>query len=509
MKNRFPIFRNILIVAMIISSVSHINASHDHNIEYSAEAIVNAGGGRFAPYYISSNRHGILTQNADALVRGQLRHVLDTGSRFSYGYGIDLVGGWESSTDYLHFADGKPTEISRHPSRVWIQQLYGEIKYRGVFLTAGMKEHGSGMLNNSLSSGDLVESGNSRPIPEVRAGFIDFRNIPFTDGWLQIQGEISYGKYTDNKWMREHYNYMDYHLNQGALYTYKRCYFRTKPSMPLSVTFGMQVGATFGGQTVWYTDGIPTKQFRFSRGIRQFFKMLIPTEGGLDFYTGSTLGSWDVKFRYRISDRYTVNAYFQKPFEDGSGIGFLNGWDGIWGIEFASSSPAPIRGAVVEYIDFTNQSGPIHWDPDDYPGVGITARGEGADDYYNNHEYNPYANYGMAIGTPFMVSPIYNTDGFMMFLYNRMRGFHAGIEGNICREVSYRALGSYRKSWGNGAIPLIVPATSTSMLVEAEWKVQSVKGLSVKGQFAFDYGTLIGNNTGACVTIRYAGSFNL
>ncbi|MBD5225271.1 MAG: capsule assembly Wzi family protein [Bacteroidales bacterium] len=507
MNNYFPTFRRFLLAAMFVLSVSRIHAEHE--VDYTADAIVNAGGGSFAPYYISSNHHGIVTQKSDALIRGVLKHDWNLNRRFSYGYGIDLIGGWGSSTDYLQYTGDGATEIARHPSRAWIQQLYGEVKYRGVFLTAGLKEHGSALLNQSLSSGDLVESGNSRPIPEVRIGFIDFQNIPFTNGWLQIQGEISYGKYTDNKWMREHYNYLDYHLNQGALYTYKRCYFRTKPTMPLSVTFGMQVGASFGGQTVWYTAGVLTKQYRFSRGIRQFFKMLLPTDGGLDYYTGSTLGSWDVKFRYRISDRYTVNAYFQKPYEDGSGIGFLNGWDGIWGVEFVSSVNSPVRGVVLEYIDFTNQSGPMHWDPDDYPGVDITARGEGADDYYNNHEYNPYANYGMAIGTPFMVSPIYNTDGMMMFLYNRMRGFHVGIDGYISKELGYRVLGSYRKSWGNGSIPLIVPATSTSMLFEAEWKVPSVRGLSLKGQFAFDHGTLLGNNTGACITLRYAGSFNL
>ncbi len=56
-----------------------------------------------------------------------------------------------------------------------IQQLYGEIKYRGVFVEAGMKEHDSPILPQSLTSGDLVESGNARPIPQIRAGFGIFR----------------------------------------------------------------------------------------------------------------------------------------------------------------------------------------------------------------------------------------------------------------------------------------------------------------------------------------------
>lgn len=482
----------------------------EYKIDYSAEIVANAGSGEFAPYYIMSNRHGILTSSKSALARGRIERMMDTSSRFSYGFGVDLIGGWGSSIDYLRFSSNDGTEyIARHPSAGWIQQLYGEVKYRGVFLTAGLKERSSALLNKELSSGDLVESGNARPIPEVRVGFLDFQNIPFTRGWLQIQGEISYGKYTDNKWMREHYNYMDYHINQGALNTYKRCYFRTMPSQPFSATFGMQVGASFGGETKWYTRGKVVKEQRFSKGVKQFFKMFLPLDGGAEYYSGSSLGSWDVMFRYRLHNGYDLKAYFQKPYEDGSGIGFLNGWDGVWGIEFATNCAAPVSGAVVEYLDFTNQSGPMHWDPDDYPGTGITGRAEGADDYYNNQEYNPYAYYGMAIGSPFMVSPVYNTDGMMMFLYNRVRGFHIGIEGDIIPGVSYRALGGYRRSWGNGYIPLMSPKSDTSFMAEVKWRVAGVRGLVLKGQFALDHGSLLGNNTGGCISVSYSGDFKL
>ena len=172
----------------------------------------------------------------------------------------------------------------------------------------------------------------------------------------------------DNKWLRNHYNYYDYHLNQGALYTYKRCYFRTKPSMPLSVTVGMQVGAFFGGTTAYYDNGRLSRSETYSRSPRQFIKMLIPTDGGVDYYAGSSLGSWDIMFRYNFKNAYTLKAYLQKPFEDGSGIGFLNGFDGIWGLELKTGGKGLVTGAVVEYLDFTNQSGPLHWDYEDHPG---------------------------------------------------------------------------------------------------------------------------------------------
>ena len=35
-------------------------------------------------------------------------------------------------------------------------------------------------------------------IPGVEAGFLGFQNIPFTNGWVQIGGAISYGRFTDD-----------------------------------------------------------------------------------------------------------------------------------------------------------------------------------------------------------------------------------------------------------------------------------------------------------------------
>ncbi|MDE6283737.1 MAG: capsule assembly Wzi family protein [Muribaculaceae bacterium] len=494
--------------------------SEPFTLEGKAEALFAAGNGDFAPYYIASNNHGILTQSKDALLRLSLDKKTDTSRRFSYGFGIDLFTGYTSSTDYLRYSpDYAPDAVPvadawfiphpEHPSRIWLQQLYGEIRYRGIFVTVGMKEQSSTLLSHTLSSGDLVESGNSRPIPEVRVGFNDFQNIPFTKGWVQIRGEISYGKMMDNAWLRNHYNYYNSHLNQGALYTYKQCYFRSKPSERFSVTFGMQVGAFFGGETKWYDHGRLTDERKFSKGIKQFFKMFIPTDGGLSYYSGSNLGSWDFMFRYRLNNGSEIKAYLQKPWEDGSGIGFLNGFDGVWGLQFVNVRNGIVSGAVIEYIDFTNQSGPIHWDPDDAPGTTVTNRAEGADDYYYNHEYNSYANYGMAIGSPFMVSPIYNTDGYLHFAANRLRGFHVGIEGNITSDLSYRLLGGYRKSWGSGHIPFRLPKDDTSFMIEAAYQCPMVKGLAIKAAFGLDHGKLYGNTAGGMLTVSFNGPIKI
>lgn len=479
-------------------------------IDYEAEAILAASSGSsLAPYYMISNRHGILTQKNDALVRLEASRSMDRSKRFSYGFGVEAVAGYAYKSEYMRWdASAKALAGEKEgPSAIFLQQLYGEIKYRQVFLEVGMKERTSALLNSTLSSGDLVESGNARPIPQVRVGFIDFVDIPFTNGWVQIQGDISYGKFADNGWMKSHYNYYNYHINLGALYTYKRCYFRTNPEKPFSVTFGMQTAGLFGGTTSYYSNGEMIKSEKWSRSIKTFFKMFLPIRGdGNEYYEGNSLGSWDIFARYRFSDGTVVKAYLQKPWEDGSGIGWLNGFDGLWGLEYAAADKeAIVSGAVVEYLDFTNQSGGIHWAPEDSPGTNLTSHTDGGDQYYNNFASNSYMNYGMSIGTPFLPAPIYNSDGYMAYVNNRVRGFHVGISGTLSPAVTYRLLGGYRKGWGDSRIPVVNSIHDTSVMAEANYRVAKVPGLEIKAQVAYDNGNMLGNNFGGLLSVTYRG----
>ena len=111
----------------------------------------------------------------------------------------------------------------------------------------------------------------------------------------------------------------------------------------------------------------------------------------------------------------------------------------------------------------------------------------------------------MAIGSPFMRSPIYNLDGYPAFVDNKVRGFHVGISGNILKPLDYRFLASYRKSWGSASIPRLHAVEATSLMLEAGYKVAKVPGLNLKAQVAMDFGKLYGDNFGACVTISYNG----
>lgn len=507
---KFHALKIILFGVLVI--LPSITMAQSHAVDYEATVIANGGSGNFAPYYIASNRHGIITQSSNALLRASISHQMDTSKRFSYGYGLDLIGGYGSKVTYERYNESIDMFVANQqsPSNAWIQQLYAEMKYRAVFLTVGQKQHASKLLNNELSSGDLLESGNARPIPEVRAGFIDFVDIPLTNGWVQIGGEISYGKFTDDDYIRNHYSYYNSHINTGGWYTYKRAYFRTRPAENFSVTIGAQAAGLFGGTMYDYNKGKLYSTYKHPDGIKEFFEMFIPkntTEEG--FVLGNHLGSWDFMARYRLSHGNEFKLYFQWPWEDGSGIGKLNGFDGLWGVEYRSANQNIVNGVVAEYLDFTNQSGPMHWDPDDMPGTTITDRAEGGDNYYNNSFYNSYANYGMSIGTPFLRAPIYNLDGYPAYICNRVRGVHLGISGNLTPELDYRLKASYRKGWGAGRVPLMSALEDTSVSIDAKYMVPAIDGLSVALQVAMDRGSMYGDNFGCLVGISYKGNFNI
>lgn len=479
------------------------------DVNYVASLLVNAGKGDFAPYYIASNRYGTITQQSGAYLRLSADRPLALGKRFSWSIGGDAITGLSSYTDYQRYdaASGAMVNNRQRPSAIWLQQLYGTLKWRQLFLELGMKEQKSALFNNRLGSGDYVNGRNARPIPGFRVGFIDFQDIPFTKGALQIQGEIAYGKTTDKDWLLDHHNQYNSFASYDSWYHYKRLYFRTSPKKPLSVTFGMQAAGQFAGSTNYYRKGEMTGTSKRKLKLRDFWDMLV-TKGDGVYYKGNHLGAWDLKAVYKLR-RGEVAGYFQWPWEDGSGIGKLNGFDGIWGLEWKQASRGIISEAVLEVFTFMNQSGPFLYAPGDHPGTNLPEHTDGGDDYYNNHQYNGYAHHGMGLGSPLLPSPLYNLDGYMRYVDTRLRGFHIGLSGSLNEQLDYRILAGYKKGFGTLSVPRKSPGRDTSLLLEATWRTSRIPGLVVNAQVGMDWGTIYGNQYGALAGVVYQGILDL
>ena len=479
---------------------------------YTVGIVANAGNSELAPYYISSNCGGTTTQQYSALVYAAAKLWNSfLHKRFSWGAGLEAWGGYASSAGYQRYAGNGQFEVQKqHPARVWIQEAYLTANYRSIFAVAGQARKASPIVDGSLSSGDLVWSNNARPPVGLRAGFIDFQNIPFTKGWVQIQGEFGYFRQLDDKWLENHYNYYNHFITTDYWLHYKSLHLRTKPNQPVVFTIGAQAACQFGGTAKYYEDGQVTRTVKMDADAKAFFRTFIAGSGGNSsgdsFVEGNHLGTWDMALQYSLSEYQHLRAYTQWLWEDGSGIGKMNGFDGLWGIEFRRFGNYLVSGAVIEYIDFTNQSGPIHWTPNDHEGTPITSHSSGADDYYNNYIYNGYQSRGMSIGSPFVKSPLYNQDGYMRYRDNVLRGFHAAVEGWFTKQWNYRLQGSYRKAWGTPIIPRVGSVDDFSMALSVKYRPLGImQGLTVRATVAIDRGSLYGNNWGALLGISYSG----
>ena len=509
------LLRQIFSVLLIIITATTVKA--EYTLDYGTEFIGNVGSGELAPYFMTSNVLGIISQPYSALVKLDINKKHKLTDRLAVNYGATMLGGYSSTVDYSRY-NVENDEFFKHgesSSPVWVQQLYLDIKYRSVFLVLGAKEAGSKMLNDKLSSGDMTFSANTRPMPGAKAGFVSPQPIPFTDGWVRISGELGYYKHTDSKWLENHYNYYNNFLTTDLWFSYKYCYFHTKIEQPFSVTVGMQAACQFGGVVDRYVEGVCVETVDMSPTAETFYKAFIPGAGGTNvgdklYYEGNHVGSWDIMGRYRLKNGSEIKAYYQSPWEDGSGIGMMNGFDGLYGIEYKSASQkGVITGAVVEYMDLMNQGGPIHWAPGDFPGTSITEQATGADNYYNNYTYNGYQYYGMSLGSPVLKSPIYNRDGYMSFTDTRLRSIHFAIEGSPVKNWAYLAKFSYTDSWGTIFRPYSEIRSNTSAMLECVYSWGNLPGLKIKGQVAIDRGELFGDNFGVLLSVSYRGLFKL
>jgi hypothetical protein len=108
--------------------------------------------------------------------------------------------------------------------------------------------------------------------------------------------------------------------------------------------------------------------------------------GSIDFALESTLGQW------------RVMGYYQHPFEDKSGVVFVNFPDGLYGLRFQrftkKSLGFQLQHVLFEYLNTMDQSGSMS---------STGKRYDGRDDYFNNYQYlNGWVQQQHVIGTPFL-----------------------------------------------------------------------------------------------------------
>ncbi len=479
----------LILCLNLISGVASASDSVD-SLRYKGEVVMNFPMGGNTPFWLLNNQHGVSSiDGSNAYLRGNIFKDMDTSKRFTWGAGADVVVGKDLESVF------------------YLQQLYAEAKYRCLNLMIGAKEMPGFLSNPELATGNLLFSGNAHPIPQVKAGIFDYADVWFTNGWLGIKGYLSYGKYTDSRWVKNWVDKEQSSYNVGTLYHSKALFLRggNAKKFPLEFEIGLEMATQFGG-TTYYPNG---KVVEMPHGLKSFWKALVPQHGGEDTpageqanVEGNFLGSWNFAFAWKPQDDWMVKVYYEHMFEDHSMLWIQYPWkDGLWGVEAKLPQNPFVSEIVYEFLYTKDQAGAVYYDHDSK----IPEQVSGRDGYYGHSIYNGWQNWGMGIGNPLVISPIYNNPHIMGFMGNRLWGHHLGFKGQPTQNTGYKLLATYQKNWGTYGIPFAEIKDSFNLLAEMNFRTPALPGWQADVAFAMDCGSLIGRNYGVQIRISKTG----
>lgn len=471
-------------------------AAMAQQIKYSVEMNGAYADGAYAPFWHVSNRQGLGSVSLkSAYMRAKIegRHSF-ADSPWALSYGVDIVGG------------------KNHTSTFFVQQAYADVNWKMFTLSLGQKERWSNFKNKRLSTGGLTESGNARPMPQIRIEVPEYWDIFGTHGWFTLRGHLAYGWFTDDNWQKD-FAAPDTEYQTSVRYHSKALYFKVGDAakFPLTYEFGLEMVAQFGG-TIHNAKNVKGQNWHNPVRFIDYLKILIPSRGDSEYsdidrgnVAGNHLGSWHTALTWH-ADNWKLGAYYEHTFEDHSQMF----WEyGIWteqlvGLELSLKNFKWIKSIALEYFNLKNHSGPIYHDTNEIIPDQISC----ADNNYNHSWYTGWFNYGMIIGSPLATSPVYNEKHLLQSPNNRVEAFHLGIEGEPFEQLQYRLLLTKSNNWGTYFTPFLDIKENLAGLVELTYNPVWLKGWSATASFAFDDGDLYGNNNGAMLSIRKCGLFN-
>lgn len=476
--------------SLFFSMIPSIAWTQNVSAEYHIEMFGSAARGKYTPFWMVSNQYGAVPLQAqNAYLRAGVFHNQSFHNGLHWSVGADLLAA-----------------TPRHKT-VYVQQLFTSLQYKCLNLTIGSKENYASLWDKALSSGDLVQSPNARPIPEINLSVPKFTTVPFSKGRLHFRGNIAHGRSFDSRYLKSFVNEKTTYV-ENVFWHHKSLHIRIidpENKFPLFAVAGIRHYAQWGGTS---TNKELGKQ---PQSLKDFIRIFFAKSGGEDAslsdqinVLGHHYGSYDVQLGY-LNALFNIFIYKQHFFEDTSGMELYNFPDGLYGVQVDFQNFSLINKLVAECLVTRHQSGPVHYilfDHTKYPGYG-----GGSDNYYNNGEYTTGSSYfNRGIGSPLLTSPEYNDNGALGFQSNRVRAFHIGFQGYLSKQVSYRILATSSENWGTLHRPFLKKKDNLSCGAKISYCHPRMEGWLFSGEIAADYGAMYGNNAGLSLSIKKIGT---
>ena len=487
---------SIILCLSLYSSVRAQISNLGEDILYQVSMQGTAGSGDIAPFWFTNNKYGLgTTEPNSALVRANIRRDIcaDSLRNWKVGYGLDIAG------------------AVNHDSKFILQQLYSDIQYKAIRLSIGQKERPLELKSQELSSGGLTTGINARPLPQVRLELPDFWIIPGTKGWLALKAHIAYGWYTDNKWQRHFTQGTTNIYSANSLYHSKAGFLKigNEEKFPVTLTGGLEMSSQFGGEAWNLQDradhnGAFDAHQKMNSGLKGYLHAFIPSgsdanDGDFANAEGNQLGSWHLRIDFKQKE-WGASFYAEHFFEDHSQLFMQYDWkDMLYGAEVRFPGNPFVNAILYEHLRTTHQSGPIYHDGTSTLPVSIY----GIDNYYNHHIYGAWQHAGMSMGSPLIVSPLYNKNGRIQVSDNRITASHLGISGQPHQDVTYKILFTHEKALGVYTSPRQDPVYGNFLFVEATYRPHNIPGLSFSLSYGQNSGKLLGESKGAMLSVGY------
>ena len=470
------------------------------SLHYRVELQATLASGDHNPLWLNANRHGLSSLNTEnGFVRGALMRPLaaDDGRKWGFGYGVDaaLAAGFTST--------------------LIVQQAYVEGRWLKGTLTIGAKEQPMELKNQQLSTGSQTLGINARPVPQVRLALPDYWSIPGTRQWLSLKGHVAFGKTTDDRWQKD-FTGQQSRFTEGTLYHSKAGYVKVGLGR-LNLEAGLEWATQFGGEATLFGNG---KRLTIENegGLKSMMHALFmggtdAVDGDFKNTEGNHLGSWVMRLNLDQS-AWSLGVYADQFFEDhsmlfhysksGDKYFVYDFKDWLLGAELRLKDCQWLQALVVEYLYSKYQGGPVYHDQT----PSIRYQLSGRDNYYNHHLFTGWQHWGQVMGNPLYRSPLYNEDGSIEVKHNRLVAWHAGLSGSPARNLSYRLLATWQKSYGTYYNVPAEPERNVSLMAEVLYQIPRSKW-SVRGAVGMDSGKLLGDNTGIRIGIIRKGLLNL
>ncbi len=392
----------VLFLALSYSGFCQSNFSFTGAIEASGFVSNNDS----LPLWFYTNTSSLVGRqsNVAGIAEGEGSYQLTEKSSFSAGAAF-------------YYRDNVPDEFQR-------KELYVQFENTWLAVIAGAKELPEVAQGLSATNKNYLWSNNVRPLPGVRIASSQPLRLSNT---FSVDAAIAHYELNDNR------------STDNARLHYKHLALITKLNENHKITAKIQHFAQWAGTSPDYGK----LKSDFSAFIDVFTARESPevnVEGEIFNAVGNHLGSYLLDYEFKSSFG-TTSVYHEHPFEDGSGTGFSNFPDGVWGIYFQPLESSFIKGLVYEFITTKNQSG--------------TIEGSGFDNYFNNSVYRSGWTYeGGIIGLPFMIT----APGTMLdesnvkFISNTLAMHHFGISGTF-KMLQWKLKSSYVRNFGRVAAP--------------------------------------------------------